>query len=70
MAALDLRILAELQVDARVSFAELGRRVARTVTRPRLSSTLRPCHAAPCPSSETRARLPIALTGSPCPTTT
>ncbi|GAA4230158.1 Lrp/AsnC family leucine-responsive transcriptional regulator [Streptosporangium album] len=26
--ALDLRILAELQVDARVSFAELGRRVA------------------------------------------
>ena len=28
MDALDLRILAELQVDARVSFAELGRRVA------------------------------------------
>jgi Lrp/AsnC family transcriptional regulator, leucine-responsive regulatory protein len=27
MDALDLRILAELQVDARVSFAELGRRV-------------------------------------------
>ncbi|MGW0806350.1 Lrp/AsnC family transcriptional regulator [Nonomuraea sp. NPDC002799] len=26
--AIDLRILAELQVDARVSFAELGRRVA------------------------------------------
>lgn len=28
MDALDLRILAELQVDARLSFAELGRRVA------------------------------------------
>jgi Lrp/AsnC family leucine-responsive transcriptional regulator len=28
MDALDLRILAELQVDARVTFAELGRRVA------------------------------------------
>ncbi|MEV5571785.1 Lrp/AsnC family transcriptional regulator [Spirillospora sp. NPDC052269] len=28
MDALDLRILTELQVDARVSFAELGRRVA------------------------------------------
>ncbi|WP_435878077.1 AsnC family transcriptional regulator [Streptosporangium canum] len=27
MDGLDLRILAELQVDARVSFAELGRRV-------------------------------------------
>jgi Lrp/AsnC family transcriptional regulator, leucine-responsive regulatory protein len=66
MDALDLRILAELQVDARVSFAELGRRVglsapavADRVQRLEETGVITGYRAAPCRWSEARARLPI-----------